>query len=1258
MVIKTEQVEIIEKLIKNKFDIENFKNFTARVLNIRVGNRKESEAVWKEYQEYIEAYTTVSDYNDKDDRKVYIIAVKIKDYYEKDGKKVPIDLTRARTKQRNFVAKMLKEYRRDGALVAFYNDSRNDWRLSFVKLDYSFTMEGVQEKLTPSKRLSYIVGEGEASHTVIKQFSQLIGNENEISLERFEGLFQLKKVTDEFFECYKNKYLDLKLHLESDEEFIKEALKHSPKVEFFSEEFAKKLMGQLAFLYFLQKKGWLGVKIVPQLISFDDFKKIYGKSSQQGKELLDKVFTRVSQENYKLNAEVNSPDLDKDLLANCFKGSKFDEEWGSGEQKFIRTLFNRHLEINKKRKESGKEENNFFDDYLEHFFYEALNDNRGENQYYPRFNCKIPFLNGGLFEPYDNYDWRNTNFHIPDSIFSNRTEDFEGDGILDVFDRFNFTIAENEPFETEVAVDPEMLGKVFENLLDVKDRKSKGAFYTPREIVHYMCKESLINYLSNEIEELKREDIEQLMQMGEFTKDYDTHIFEMDYKQGKEVKPESWGMPIAVLKNVEKIDSALRNVKVADPAIGSGAFPLGMLNEIVKARSILTEYMLMHEYFLLEKKNEKHKYWDFEDKIRKARALYNLKIDTIENSLFGVDIEPSAVEIAKLRLWLSIVVDSQNDNINPLPNLDFNFMVGNSLLDEFEGIKLFDEKLLDKEYSKTEKLTQSKLFYSGFEEQQRDILGNIKALYKNFFIEKDNKKKKEIKKQINDYEWNLIQFTLRESGNESKIKELEKMQKDKRKPYFLWKLEFAEVFKEKGGFDIVIGNPPYVGEKGHKEIFRPIAESSLGKRFYQGKVDLFYFFFHLGIDVLREYGSLSFITTNYFTTATSAKNLRKDFKERTQILRLINFNELKIFESALGQHNLITILEKSKVKNKIAKNIVCSGNCFANAGILNKILYTNDEKCEYFNVYQDNLFEGYQYYIRTENSKENKVKALLDKIRANGTSLVELFNINQGIVSGADKLTVSHISKFNIEEEKGSSIFVLNREEAEKIELQNQKYKEILMDFYKNSDVKRYFSSNFPKYKIIYITKSDKLSDYPLIEGHLLRFKSILENKRETKEGKLPWYSLHWYRRKDIFRKPKIIAPQRSYYNCFAYNEIDWFASADVYFITEKSIVNICLKYVLALLNSKLYFLWLYNRGKRKGEMLELYAKPLEETPIKEISVESQKPFITIVDKIILAKEQNPNADTTDLENQIDEMVYDLYELTEEEKEIVRQYKR
>lgn len=302
-----------------------------------------------------------------------------------------------------------------------------------------------------------------------------------------------------------------------------------------------------------------------------------------------------------------------------------------------------------------------------------------------------------------------------------------------------------------------------------------------------------------------------------------------------------------------------------------------MLNEIVKVRNIITEYMLMSQYFRYKKVNELENYWDFEDKLRKQRSLYNLKIETIENSLFGVDIEPSAVEIAKLRLWLSIVVDTTNENIQPLPNLDFNFMTGNSLLDEFEGIKLFDEKFLNKEYS-TKEIGKIRTgfqlgLFGGIENVQEDIIGNITKLHKQFFAEKNTVEKKKIKSKIEQLEWTLIEVTLRNSGNEnSKIKELEKLQKEKRKPYFLWKLEFAEVFQEKGGFDIVIGNPPYVGEKGNKEIFRPIAESSLGKRFYQGKVDLFYFFFHLGLDLSKNKGTISLITTNYYITADGQKN--------------------------------------------------------------------------------------------------------------------------------------------------------------------------------------------------------------------------------------------------------------------------------------------------------------------------------------------------------------------------------------------------
>lgn len=640
-----EKLSLISSLIENRFNVENFRHFIARVLNVTVMNRKPSTAILKEYQNYIESYQIFGDYTDKDEQKNYIIAIKTKNSK---------DPTRAKGKQREIVAKILKENGkdvRDGALVAFYNESDSYWRLAFVKLEYTFTEKGINENLTPAKRLSYVVGEGEASHTVKKQMMTLTKINDAISLDELEKLFQLEKVTNEFFDDYKKKYLDLKEYLETNSEFMVEAKRQNMEnPESFSEGFAKKLMGQLAFLYFLQKKGWLGVKIVPNELSEHEFNFIYYKVEGELKDILEISYSMRAEGKYKLNTskvmEMNVKDADN--LVNAVKKiPQFEEEWGSGDKKFIRTLFERHITI---KKNTGKERT-FFNDYLEYMFYDALNLDRGANQYFKRFNCKIPFLNGGLFEPYDDYDWKNTDFKIPDEIFSNS----KGDGILDIFDRYNFTINENEPYETEVAVDPEMLGKVFENLLDVKDRKSKGAFYTPREIVHYMCKESIINYLLNEVTDLTREDIDYLIQLGEFTKEYDEHLFEMDYMKALEEKNTTieliWGMPEFIRNNAKLIDDVLKNIKVADPAIGSGAFPLGMLNEIVKARNTLTQYIIIAESLETKELNF-DKYRVLRDKTYRTRSLYRLKIEIIENSLYGVDIEPSAVEIAKLRLWL------------------------------------------------------------------------------------------------------------------------------------------------------------------------------------------------------------------------------------------------------------------------------------------------------------------------------------------------------------------------------------------------------------------------------------------------------------------------------------------------------------------------------------------------------------------------------------------------------------------------------
>lgn len=809
---------IINNLFDNKFNLDNFKEFVANILNFRVENNEESPKIYATFLSYIISYQVISNYTDIEKNKITVMCVKIKE--DKD----PI---RARVKQREFIAKLMRKCHKDGALVVFYNEDSLHWRMSFIRLNYEFTIKGIEEKITPAKRLSYVVGEGEACKTAKDQFYTLTNLEEDVSLSKLEEVFALEKVTNEFFKEYKNKYLDIKETLINDENFMSEAKKHdNEKPESFAEGFAKKLMGQISFIYFLQKKGWLGIKIVPESMNLENFNKFYKSASEKGKDILTKIYEREEQDLFLLNKEkmkkLNNK-IDGEILARIFVNSEFFNEWGTGDKKFLRTLFDKHLENDK---DNGK---TFFEDYLELLFYNNFSEDRGELQYSIEFDSRIPFLNGGLFDPYGDYKWRETKFNLKDELFSNDDET----GILDIFDRYNFTINENDSYETEVAVDPEMLGKVFENLLDVSDRKSKGAFYTPREIVHYMTNESIINYLLTNLKDtdIKKEELDYLFNFGEFSKEYDSQKFEQDYlKKGLPLKNEKGDSELTMKRNIivncKKIDTLLTNIKIADPACGSGAFPLGLLNEIVRTRNILTFYINMTEFFK-EKEKESKKYWKRKFSSDEKRSLYTLKLETIQNCLYGVDIEPSAIDITKLRLWLSIIVDSDNDNVKPLPNLDFNFMIGNSLIDEFEGMKLFDESLLNeveeegkleqKQLIKESKLFQSTLFKTA-EERKQDILKVIFKKQAEYFNERNSEKKKELKKEIEGLENYLIEITLRLNGNEKKLEEIKKGRKERRKPYFLWKLEFAKVFRENGGFDIVIGNPPYGAEISAKDL--------------------------------------------------------------------------------------------------------------------------------------------------------------------------------------------------------------------------------------------------------------------------------------------------------------------------------------------------------------------------------------------------------------------------------------------------------
>ncbi|MBE0481664.1 MAG: Eco57I restriction-modification methylase domain-containing protein, partial [Dehalococcoidia bacterium] len=728
-------IKLIRETFENPFDRGRFINLSKNLVK-RLDTSKNftyrGNIVPDAYKQRVQSLERVGKYEDADGNKIEIIIVRL-------AKERSIE--RARTMQRNFVAWYLNGSRggeqKDAALAAFVSPDSRDWRFSLVKMEYSLEAPGkVETELTPAQRYSFLVGENESSHTAQVQLLPILQDDDRRPLlSDFEKAFSIEVVTREFFVKYRELFHDVDEALQKELERNTAARQDFEAKGVDTVDFAKKLLGQIVFLYFLQKKGWFGV----------------GR----------------------------------------------DDDWGTGPKDFLRRLF--YMRIVPYQ--------NFFNDILEPLFYNALATEKTDD-FYDRFNCKIPFLNGGLFDPINGYDWVHMDMLLPNELFSNSEKTREGDtgtGILDVFDRYNFTVREDEPLDKEVAVDPEMLGKVFENLLEVKDRKSKGTYYTPREIVHYMCQESLINYLDTALNtgdvplvtkrppqgklfgspdpeqgaltipgyqaKVPRTDIEALIRTGELAIDHDTQV----EAQARETGRYSYRLPESIRWNAEVIDRKLADIRVCDPAIGSGAFPVGLMTEIVRARNTLTVYLPDKE----------------------GRSNYDFKRHAIQSCLYGVDIDPGAVEIAKLRLWLSLVVDEEDiKQIQPLPNLDYKIVCGNSLL----------------------KCEQDILYWPLFEELEK-----LKVAY---FSETSRGKKEEYRRRIGAF--------------------MERIEQDGRD--FNFTVHFSEVFPrgnntDDRGFDVVVANPPYIRQEQLKEL-----KPELKKYFecYDGAADIYVYFYERG----------------------------------------------------------------------------------------------------------------------------------------------------------------------------------------------------------------------------------------------------------------------------------------------------------------------------------------------------------------------------------------------------------------------------
>ncbi|MHA1401442.1 MAG: Eco57I restriction-modification methylase domain-containing protein [Candidatus Heimdallarchaeaceae archaeon] len=1186
--MQTKQAQnLVKDTFENGFDKSRFYYFIKNLLNeIEEGDKDKfvyrGNFIPKAFRSHIKTLERVGKYQDSKKNKIDILIVQLK----KEAL-----LERARTMQRNFIAWYLNGSRggilKDAALVAFVSPNQDDWRFSLVKMEYKVEKGGkIKQELTPAKRYSFLVGENEASHTAQSRLAPLIENDkNNPTLDQLEEVFNIEKVTEEFFEKYRELFLWVKDELEKLLEEDKKIKKDFEQKNVNTIDFAKKLLGQIVFLYFLQKKGWFGVQR--------------------------------------------------------------DADWGTGPKDFLRRLFEKQIVDYK----------NFFNGILEPLFYEALARERDDN-FYSRFDCKIPFLNGGLFDPLNDYDWVNTDINLPNELFSNSLktkEDDTGTGILDIFDRFNFTVKEDEPLDKEVAVDPEMLGKVFENLLEVKDRKSKGTYYTPREIVHYMCQQSLINYLATELKDkVRKKDIKTLIQLGETAIEHDSHISD----NGKETPTYSYKLPESVRKKAKLIDEKLADIKVCDPAIGSGAFPVGMMNIIVKTRRVLNSYI----------------------KEDKERSTYDFKRHAIANCLYGVDIDLGAVEIAKLRLWLLLIVDEQDiKRIKPLPNLDYKIMQGNSLIEllspdlvrkgnDQEKNKLIDQlnDLKNQYFEATSRKVKKNL---------RDQINELIVFIVNYDKDKELKQSKNLlanlKAQKSLFSLGSENLTLGEIETKEvkklkkKVKELEKIKDTFPEDHFEWHLNFNEVFDQKGGFDVVIANPPYVGQRGNKDLFEPMKKNP----YFEKKMDYWYFFLHLAYDLNKENGITTFVTTNYWISAQGGKKIRNKIANEYTVLEWINFNENKVFEA--GVHANVFILSKKNPSDNLI-------NCTIFENVYEHELMENRSKENNFVAKQSLILSSWTGFVHflpikilniTNKLINNSIKLSDEKSKGKqkegvvaGKRITDgICNINQGLVTGKDRLKDSDN---NIDE----GVFILTEDEVSNMDLSKKELSKI-KNFYKNSDIKQYFVSNKPRYYLLYVNdieRESNLKKYPKLYRHLIKYKDLLARRSingvlKSAYARGKWWALTTDRPNIDFSGENLVFPQRSNINTFGYSNSEWYAASDVFYISENK-SEYSLKYILSIINSKLIYFWLYFMGKRKGETLELTLEPIRYIPIKNIPERKQKPFIEIVDKILAITKSNDylqnlekQVQVKEYQKQIDHLVYKLYNLTPEEIKIVEQ---
>lgn len=959
----------------------------------------------------------------------------------------------------------------------------------------------------------------------------------------------------------------------------------------YNSESIIRLLTRLIFVWFIKEKN-----LVPEsLFELKKLKDILKDFNPQSK--VSSLYYRAILQNL-FFATLNTP-MDKDLT----------EENKDERRRFINTL-----------PKTGN------DQYLDQTKFRYQNYFAKPEKALDLFSS-IPFLNGGLFECLDfkeeNKEIRFDGFSsnekrqafVPDELFfageflldlnseyGTKGKKYKVKGLINILGGYKFTITENTPLEEEIALDPELLGKVFENLLasynpetQTTARKQTGSFYTPREIVNYMVDESLIAYFKQKLD---------------ITPKTETKL--------REIFSHTIDLPKFSEVETEDFIRAISEAKILDPACGSGAFPMGVLHRLVDLLTKLDPENM--KWFKLQKQraiDDTSEVFDNGDvlereirlnEINKAFDLsmnypdYARKLFLIENCIYGVDIQQIAIQISKLRFFISLIVDQKVDDFKPnrnilsMPNLETRFVAANTLI----GI------------DKPQQLT---LMASDVEKFEKDLSS---VRHKIFFTRKYSAKKALKKKEKEKRD--ELQIALTKSGYSKNVagqmagwNPFDPLQSAK---FF----DPETMFGIKDGFDIIIGNPPYLREKGNARFFKPVNESSFGKKYHQGKMDFWFYFLHKSIDITNSKGSIAFITPRYWINSTGASKLIVRIKETLKFLVIIDIGKLNVFESVAGQH-IIAIYSKNnrqedlKIK-KLEKEIIDldkeynTDNVTINS-LQNSDLYTSDNQ------------------INFDKSKIQIVDALL---------LGDLYDVSQGVVEAVDKVSKKAFEcKNNNEVGIGDGVFVLSKDELKKINLSDMEINSVIKKYLDPTDISKY-RINFSNKYLIYSDKDVKeaiaRNKYPNIKRHLDKYSPFITSSNKP-------YGLHRPRVSKYFEKPKIIFKGMFTNNEFVLDKNKYYVGMSFSLIIQKD-KDFSLEYLLGVLNSKFALHWFYKTAKHRGAGIDVGVEKIRTFPIKYPTKNMSFAFYKLVSYThCMAESKSTNLSFFD--RVLDALVYELY---------------